>query len=145
MIISSALRRFLVGQGSLKEALDGCVVRLYSGVAPTHADVAVPPGSVMLCEISVGGVGGTFEAVDSTPGLLLKAPHETWEGPVIADGTATWFRLEEIADPGTTSSAHRRIQGVVANAGGDMQISDVNLVAGATQNLDYFSVVMPAM
>jgi len=145
MQLSDGLRNHLVATGSLKAAVDGAVIRLYSGTAPATPHDAVPAGSTMLCEVSVGGAGTgvTFEQGPNA-GLLLKAPGESWEGTVNAADTATWFRLVYPADADDSSTSAVRIQGTVQAAGGDMQITNPNLSAGATQIIDYFSIVMPA-
>tara|TARA_Y100001956_G_C4017563_1_gene140480 strand:+ start:175 stop:618 length:444 start_codon:yes stop_codon:yes gene_type:complete len=146
MKLSTALRNHLVVTGSLKAALDGSVIRIYNGTEPTDPDAAVPAASEVLCEISVGGdgTGVTFEQGGSA-GLLLKNASEVWTGTVGATSdTATWFRLVAPADDGSASTSAIRVQGTVRPAGGDMQITNPDLVAGAPQNIDYFSLVMPS-
>lgn len=145
MKLSTGLRNHVVGSGSLKSALDGCVIRMYSGTMPATADAAVTGGSTLLCTVTLGDAGGglTFEA-GLGPGLLLKSPSENWLGTVAESGVATWFRLETQADIGDVSTDAIRVQGTIQYAGGDMQITDPNLLQGAPQKIDYFSVVMPA-
>ena len=145
MQLSDELRNHLVTSGSLKSALDGSVIRLYSGTVPTSANDAVPASADMLCEVSVddSGTGVTFESGPNA-GLLLKNAAESWEGTVAITGTATWFRLVAPADAGDSSTTAIRIQGTVAVAGGDLQITNPSLSAGAIQNIDYFSVTMPS-
>jgi len=145
MQLSSGIRNFLMSDGSLKAALDGSVIRLYSGTAPTSANDAVPAGATELCVVSVdaSGTGVTFEA-SSQPGLVLKTASEVWEGTVAANGTATWFRVTTAADDGSASTTMTRLQGSVAQAGGDMQITNPDLVSGEPQRVDYLSIVMPA-
>lgn len=146
MKLSSGLRNHLMSTGSFKAAMDGSYLKIYSGTAPASPDDAVPVTATLLCSVSVDGTatGVTFEAVANTAGLLLKAGAENWEGANAATGTATWFRLAPAADVGDLSEVAVRLQGSVATAGGDLNITDVNLIQGAVQSVDYFSVLMPA-
>lgn len=143
--ISTGLRNHLMTAGSFKGGLDGSLVKIYSGTAPASADDAIPGGAALLCVVSVDGAGTgvTFEA-SATAGLLLKAGAEQWQGANVTNGTASWFRLVKTADDGTLSTTALRLQGSVALAGGDLNITDTSLVSGATQTVDYFSVLMPA-
>lgn len=145
MQLSNGIRNFLVSDGSLKGALDGSVIRLYSGTPPASANDAVPASADELCVVSVDdtGTGITFEA-SSQPGLLLKTAAEVWEGTVAANGTATWFRVTTPADDASASTTLVRLQGSVAQAGGDMQITNPDLISGEPQRVDYLSIVMPS-
>lgn len=145
MRISTGLRNYLLSQGSLKGAVDGSVIRIYTGTAPTTADEAVPGTAALLCEISVNGAGtGVTLDTAAAGGLITKAPGESWEGVNSAAGTAAWFRMVKPADVGDASTTATRIQGTVAVAGADLNLSSVSLANGATQTVDYFSVLMPA-
>lgn len=143
--ISTGLRNHLRDVGSLKGGIDGSLVKIYSGTAPASADDAVPGGATLLCVVSVNGAGTgvTFEA-SAQAGLLLKTAAEQWEGDNVATGTASWFRLVKTADDGSASTSAIRLQGSVALAGGDLNLTSTSLTSGATQNVDYFSVLMPA-
>lgn len=143
--ISTGLRNHLMTAGSFKGGLDGSLINIYSGTAPASADDAVPAGATLLCTVSVNGAGTgvTFEA-SASAGLLLKAAAEQWQGANVATGTAAWFRLVKTADTGVASTTALRLQGSVALAGGDLNITNTSLVSGATQTVDYFSVLMPA-
>lgn len=143
--ISTGLRNHLMTAGSFKGGLDGSLVKIYSGTAPANPDDAIPAGATLLCVVSVGGdgTGVTFEA-SANSGLLLKAAAEQWEGANVATDTATWFRLVKTADDGSASATALRLQGSVGLAGADLNITNTALVSGATQTVDYFSVLMPA-
>lgn len=60
---STALRNFLQGFGSKKQALTGGVFRIYSGSAPTSADSAVTGD--LLVQVTLGGAGWTSEVLSS--------------------------------------------------------------------------------
>jgi len=144
MQLSTGLRNYLISSGSLKAALDGSEIRLYSGTMPTSANDAMPAGASLLCTVTVDdtGTGITFET--GSAGTLLKNTSEVWEGTVANTGEAAWFRIVAPADVDDSSTTAVRLQGSVAAAGADMQITDPSLVAGEPQRVDYLSVVMPA-
>jgi len=143
--ISTALRNHLMTIGSFKAGADGSVLRIYSGTPPATPDAAVPGAAVLLCLVSVNstGTGLTFEA-SANAGLLLKSAGEVWSGVNAATGTAAWYRVVTSADDGTASTSAVRMQGTAGLAGADLNMTSVNLVSGATQTVDYFSVLMPA-
>lgn len=143
--ISTGLRNHLMATGSFKGGLDGSLIKIYSGTPPANPDDAIPGGATLLCTVSAGGggTGVTFEASANT-GLLLKAAGEQWQGDNITNGTATWFRLVKTSDDGSLSTTALRLQGSVALAGADLNLTNTSLVSGATQTVDYFSVLMPA-
>lgn len=145
MKISSGLRNYMMGTGSFKAGMDGSYLKIYSGTAPASPDDAIPGGATLLCTVSVdaGATGVTFETT-ATAGQLLKAAAESWQGTNAATGTATWFRLAPTADVGDSSTTARRVQGTVAQAGADLNITNTSLVSGATQTVDFFSVLLPA-
>jgi uncharacterized protein YndB with AHSA1/START domain len=145
MILSAALQNYMMSTGSFKGGMDGSYLKIYSGTAPASPNDAVPGGSTLLCVVSVDGTatGVTFEAT-ATPGLLVKAAAEPWEGTNEADGTATWFRLAPTADVGDASTTALRLQGSVGQAGADLNITSTSLTSGAVQSVDYFSILKPA-
>jgi hypothetical protein len=138
---SLGLRNALAVTGSLKNQLDGCFLRLYAGTAPASPNDAIG-AATLLCEISNGGAGGTFEATASD-GTLVKSTSETWSGNNVASGTATFFRLVKTGDAGDASTSAIRIQGTVGVGGVDMQMTNPTLVSGAPQAFDYFYLTMP--
>lgn len=145
MKLSTGLRNFLVGEGSLLDALNAnVVVRLYSGTEPASADAAVSEDADLLCTISVDGAGTTLSFEPGPDGTLLKSASETWSGTVDVSGVATWFRVSPPSDAGSQSTTTIRLQGSVALAGADMQLSNTSLVYGATQTIDYFALTVPA-
>jgi hypothetical protein len=142
--ISTGLRNHLMGTGSFKNAMDLSYLKIYGSPAPTSPDSAVG-AATLLCVVSVsaGATGVTFE-VSAQAGLLLKAAAEQWQGNNVATGTAVWFRLVKTNDDGTASTTALRLQGTVALAGADLNLTATSLTSGAVQTVDYFSVLMPA-
>lgn len=145
MKYSTALRNHLLGVGSLKAALDGGVIRIYSGTIPASADDATAPGAALLCEITVdddGVTGLTLEAAAAN-GSILKNASETWQGTATANELATFFRWESIADDGSSSTTLKRIQGTIAQGGADMNMGNPLFTNGAVQTIDYFIITQP--
>lgn len=137
---STELRKQQCFSGSLKSILDGCVIRLYSGVVPHSADTGLS-SNTLLCEISAAGNGLTFEPSASTP-LLSKSLSELWQGDVVASGRVTFFRMVRPSDTGVQSSQEVRIQGTVGGPAEDLTISNPSLVNGAPQRVEYFAIAL---
>lgn len=143
--LATGMRNWLLSGGSWKGALDGGLLYIYDGSAPAGPDDALS-GNTLLCTISLtgGGSGIHFDAAASG-GVLAKAPAETWQGTNVASGTASFFRfVESGGDPSAASATEKRIQGSVAVAGADLNLSSVSLVNGATQTVDFFNVTQPS-
>lgn len=140
---STGLRNAMLGTGSLKARLDGKVLKIYAGTAPATADSALG-GATLLCTVSndATGTGLTF---DGTPinGVLFKSPAQIWRGVNAASGTASFYRLQAIADDDSASTVNERVQGGVGVAGADLNISSVSLTAAASQNIDFYSIELP--
>ena len=140
---STGLRNGMLGTGSLKARLDGKVLKIYAGTAPATADSALG-GATLLCTVSSNatGTGLTF---DATPinGVLFKDPTQIWRGVNAASGTASFYRLQDIADDDSASTVNERVQGGVGVAGADLNLSSVSLTAAASQNIDFYSIELP--
>ena len=142
---STGLRNHMLVTGSLKSALDGGFLELYSGVEPVSADAAIPGGSTLLLRVfSDGSSAGLNLSATAVDGFVEKASAQTWSGTVIESGVATWFRLVGPTDTGALSTTSPRLQGSVARAGGDLNISNTDLVASAPQAVNFFTVALPA-
>ena len=141
--VSTALRNAMLASASLKSTLDaGSNIMIYSGTPPANADAALS-GNTLLCTISVSGSGIHFDTAVASAGVLAKAPAETWSGTNVATGTATFYRHQLTADAGALSTTAPRIQGTIAVAGADMNLTSVGLTSGATQGIDFYSVALP--
>lgn len=135
---STELRRQQCVVGSLKSILDGSVIRLYSGEPPRSADDRII-NNTLLCELTAGGEGVTFEA-QAQNAVLTKSLDEVWEGDVEAAGEVTFFRMVSQSDTGDKTDQEVRIQGTVGGPAEDLVISNSNLVQGAPQRLEYFAI-----
>ena len=135
---STGLRNYMLATGSFKAAMDGKIIKVYAGTAPASADDAIG-AATLLCTISVDGAGTgvTMEAVPSS-GTLSKNTSEIWTGDVVANGTATFFRMQTAADDGSFSTSAVRLQGTVGLVGADLNFSSVTLTIGDARRINYF-------
>ena len=144
--VSTGLRTGMMDTGSFKSIMDGCTLKIYSGTPPADADAALS-GNTLLCEVFEGNDGSTpltFEASASN-GVILKNAAEVWEGTNAASGTASFYRLELAADTGLSSTTEKRVQGTIANAAADLNLTSTSLVLNASQKIDYYSVALPTL
>jgi hypothetical protein len=248
--LSTGLRNFLTGEGTLRKAFEDGILNIYSGTPPTEADDA-PTGNLLvkitkssgavaanarstpkLCTVTISGTPDagdivkldldgtnyyyTVLAEDTTVALvalkvarmLNDSPHvdaiatgttgviyvqsripgvdftlteetstgitvevsadiianvalntlklgapvagvisknaDTWSGVALATGTAGYFRLVTSMDLGTDNTTDVRIQGTISTSGANMNMSNINLVIGATQTIDTFTLTEPA-
>ena len=144
MRLSTGLRNHQLSGGSMRGALNGGVIRIYSGTPAATPDAAVPGAATMICEISENstGVGLQFEAA-AVGGRLQKSAGQVWSGAATADQQATWFRFTPIADDGSESATALRLQGSVAQSGGDLNMSSTLFATGGTETVDFFSIFQP--
>ena len=129
--------------GSYLNALNGMVLRIYGGTEPTSS-AGSTTGNTLLCEINPNGTGLSFLA-GSTPGSISKDPDQVWSANELANGTATFFRLEDSADSGEESQSALRIQGSVGTLTGDMILSNTTFAVGSPRTIKHFTVVIPSV
>jgi hypothetical protein len=60
-----------------------------------------------------------------------------------ASGTAGYFRFVAVGDTGVLSTTQARLQGTIATAGADLNLSSVNLTSGADQTIDAANFTLP--
>lgn len=145
---SEGLRDMMLGSADLKTAFTDGVLRIYSGVQPTSAVDAI--SGTLLLEITESG--GAFAHGSPTNGLEFDAPSagiiskavaETWVGNGITNGTAGWARLSaNPLDDGTSTTTLARIDLAVAKTGGDLNLSNTTITAGAPTTVDIFQLTM---
>lgn len=140
---STGLRNGMLVTGSFKSLMDSCTLKIYDGVEPATADAALNTNN-LLVEIKNAGAALTFEAAAAS-GVVSKTPAEVWASVILLSGTASFYRLEANGDTGGDSDTEIRYQGSVAVAGSDLNLSSIALTAGATQNIDHFSVALPTI
>jgi hypothetical protein len=142
---SSGLRNGLLSTGPLKTLLANSELRLYTGPVPASVDAAIGGSNQLICVIRNGGVTGlNFEAA-AADGIIAKLATETWQGSNIATAATpvTFYRHVLPSDTDAASATAIRIQGTIAIAGADMNISNTALVNGAIQSLEAYTVALP--
>lgn len=141
--LSTGTRDHLLTVGDFKSAVDGGVIRIYSGPAPSTADDALS-GNTLLCTISNNstGTGITMNTV-SASGVLGKNPAEVWSGLISNSGTAAFYRFSSLTDAGLLSTTEKRVQGVVGTVGADLNFSSVAFVSGNSKNIDTYDIAQP--
>lgn len=142
---STGLRNIMLATGSIKSALDGKVIEIYQGTAPGTADDPLLAGTILLCTISVGGAGTglTMESI-ATSGQLAKNSSEVWSGTVVANGTASFFRMKTAADDNSNSITASRIQGSIGLDGADLNFATLGLVVGNLRQINFFVISVSA-
>lgn len=141
MKVSTGLRNAMLGTASLKNTLTTMVMRIYSGAPPADADAAVT--GTLLVTISKDGAGTAMGLGTAAAGIISKAAAETWQGTVASSGTAGYFRLVNTADAGGASTTEPRIQGTVAAAGADLNLTNPVLTAAAVQPINSLNIALP--
>lgn len=145
LLASSGLRTKAMTTGSVKSLLDGGLIKIYKGTAPTTADDAEVVAD-LLCTISLNssGTGITLQA-GGAAGSLVKTSGETWSGVVSAAGTntATYYRHVASGDTGASSTTEARLQGSISTSGAEMNLANTSLANGSTQTIDYYNLDFP--
>lgn len=141
--VSTGLRNAMLTDNPFRTVMNGGFMKIYAGTPPASADDTLGTAT-LLCTLSNNGgaTGLTFEAA-AVNGVIGKAAAEVWKGVNSAGGTATFYRLVLAGDTGAASTTDKRVQGSVAVAGGDINLSSVGLVQGADQKLDFYNLTLP--
>ena len=143
--ISTGLANYMLGVGSLKQAMQGGVLRVYSGSEPAAADANVPGSAVLLAEFTADGGGGGISLQPTAAGAIIsKSQDESWRSIARATGIASWFRWTLPDDAGGSSGTSIRLQGSVNVSGAELNFSSLSFAQGAVQKVDYFAVALPA-
>ena len=144
--ISTGLRNYMLSNQSLKDAMDGGLIKQYSGPVPATSDAALAGGNTLLRTISLNGAGSgiSFDTAAAS-GTLSKAPGEVWSGTIVATDTATFYRHVAIGDDGTLSTTQARLQGAIGVAGAEMNVSTVSFVTGVSNTLNNYTVTLPTL
>ena len=140
--VSTGLRNHMLASGSLRAALTNGKIRIFSGPEPASADAAET--GTLLCVIDKDGAGAGFTLdVTASDGVISKVVGDVLQGTNLATGVAGYYRHVGSADTGTESLTEPRIQGRISTSGAEANFSSVNLVSGATQTADTYSVNLP--
>lgn len=142
---STGLRNKLLVTGSLRSVMSLGFIKIYSGSVPTSADDGIGIAT-LLCTISVSssGTGLTFEST-AVSGSLAKTAAEVWSGVNGAGGVASFYRHVAVGDTAALSTTEARVQGNIAVAGSDMNLTNTTLSNGATQTVDFYQLYLPTL
>ena len=142
--ISTGLRNHLLTGDDLAAALNGGVIRMYSGTEPATADAAIGAASLMVTISNNGaGTGINFETTPAN-GILSKATAEVWLGTLVASGNYSFYRFSALADAGAESTTEKRVQGTIGILNQDLLVSSVSKTIGDEQRIDSYAIGMPA-
>jgi hypothetical protein len=130
-------------------AFTNAVMYIYSGPQPLNADAAVQ-GTLLGI---VTKASGAFTFGTSTNGLnfgsatgagVIAKDANVWSMSASATGIAGWFRLMgNASDALGSSTTLPRLDGAIATAGGDLNLSSVNIVTAAPTTIDVFQFTLP--
>lgn len=147
--LSTGLRNGMLNMIGFTEAFTNGVIYIYSGPQPINADAAIT--GTLLGQVTKNG--GTFSFGSPTNGLNFLAPvagvvskdANVWQMTGIAPGgVAGWFRLMgNAADSLGQSATLPRMDGSVAQSGGDLNLSSTQIVVGAPTTIDVFQLTLP--
>lgn len=146
---STGLRNALAGTTGFASTFANGIIEIYSGTQPATANAAAT--GTLLGVVTTNG--GAFTPGSATNGLTFAAPASgivsksasTWRFTGLATGTAGWFRLKGNAlDDNGVSTTLPRLDGNIANTGGDMSLSNTAIVTGSPNTIDTFSYEIPA-
>jgi hypothetical protein len=139
----------MLNASGFKELFTNGVLHIYAGPQPINADSGVQ--GVLLGKVTVGA--GAFTPGTATNGLnfgaptggvIAKAAGEVWQMVGIAAGTAGWFRLMgNPVDDLASSTTLSRMDGSIANSGGDLNLSTVTVAIGTPITIDIFQFTLP--
>ena len=141
---STGLRNKMLDANPFRTVMALGNVKIYGGTEPANADAAIGAATLLTTVTVASGATGLSFAAAAVNGVIAKAV-ETWSGTNAASGTATFYRHVAVGDDGLLSTTQARIQGNIATAGADMNLSNVALTAAATQTIDSYSVALPTL
>lgn len=147
--LSTGLRTSMMGTSGFSTIFANGIIEIYSGSQPTSADNATT--GTLLGTVTLNG--GAFTPGTATNGLTWAAAANgtaskstsAWQFTGVAAGVAGWFRLKGNAlDNNASSTTLPRLDGSIANSGGDMNLSNTTIAVGSPNTVDVFSVTLPA-
>ena len=147
--LSTGLRNGMLNASGYKELFTNGIIYIYAGPQPINADGAVQ--GLLLGKVTVNA--GAFTPGSPTNGInfgvpangvIAKSVSEVWQMVGIAAGTAGWFRLMgNAADDLGPSTILSRMDGAIANSGGDLNLSTLSVVVGTPITIDVFQFTLP--
>ncbi|MER2558738.1 MAG: hypothetical protein ABTQ93_14855 [Candidatus Competibacter denitrificans] len=129
---------------AISSAFDYGTIYIYSGTQPANANAA--PTGTLLAMVTVGAGAFTHGAQANglrfdapAGGVLTKRADQVWQYKGIADGFAGWFRfIPNAADSlaADNTETYARLDGRIAAAGGEMTLSNLNVVTNVVGTVD---------
>lgn len=146
--LSTGLRTLMAGTTGFGTAFANGVIEVRTGAQPSTADGAA--SGTLLGTITLNS--GAFTPGSPTNGLTFNAAASgavtksgVWSFVGVAEGVAGWFRLKANAvDGGGTSTSAVRMDGSVASAGSDLNLSNITVAIGSPNTVDSFTFTIPA-
>lgn len=136
---STGLRNAAVA--ALIAAIPDRVMLIFGDTPPVSGDAAQT--GELLSIVSQNSTGDPLEFGTPVAGTIPKDPAQVWSGINVASGIATHFRIVSGTDTGAASSTEPRLQGTCGTAGANLNMSSVNLTAGAPQLVDAANITLP--
>lgn len=141
---STGLRNGMLSGLSLKAALNGGSLRLFSGPVPPTADAAATGTVLMRLTVGGGTTGLSFGTAEN--GVISKSETEVWATSAVdTSGTISHFRFVSSTDSGGDSTTEARIQGTAGIVGTDLVLTSTEVTAGQPWTLNYFNVALPTL
>lgn len=147
---STGMRNAMVGTGGgFATVFANGIIEIYSGPQPLTADSATT--GTLLGTVTTNG--GAFTPGTATNGLgwaaaasgTVNKAASVWSFAGVANGTAGWFRLKGNAlDNNGASTTLPRMDGSIANSGGDLNLSNTAVTIDSPNTIDTFSYTLPA-
>jgi len=143
---STGIRNYMLDTGPVRDALNLGFINIYDGTPPANADQAIGSAGTnnLLCIISndATATGITLEAAAAS-GSIPKESTEIWRGTNSDTGVASFYRHVAPGDTGALSTTEARLQGSIALAGAEMNLSDTTLTISGDQKVDYYLINLP--
>lgn len=141
---STGLRNYTLATGSVRDALAGGKIRIFSGQEPASADAAESGDLLMEITKDGNGTGITLDAT-AADGVIAKVPAHVFKGEVLTAGLAGYFRYVAPGDTGDISTTDRRAQGRVALAGAEMNLTSTTFAMSEERSLKQFVIALPTL
>lgn len=140
---STGLRSQLLDTAPFRTIFNLGFLKLYAGSVPANADAAFTGTLLLTVSNNNTGTGLTFAAASS--GVITKTLAEVWSGTTIAAGTATYYRLVAVGDTAGLSTTQARLQGLVAQAGAEMNLPTIALLNTTLYAVDNYAFSLPTL
>lgn len=140
--LSTGLVKSLMDTASFKLIFAFGFIDIYSGIQPALPDNA-PTGTLLCTVYSDGTVTGLSWSATAPGGVLSNLGSQTWSGTTVASGVAGWFRLRAVGDTNALSTTQCRYDGAIATSGGEMNLGNLSILAGAPLVISSATFTLP--